>query len=1047
MMAADATIEELLLESLTDRQSEAVRSEKRRLLVIAGAGSGKTDVMARRIAWWTSQQEVPREAIVAFTFTERAAEEMQFRVRRFLDAVRPEGTDTTLGGMYVGTIHGFCLQLLRELAPDEYHNFDVIDEGGAFGLVERGFYNVLGLEGFKQAAGIGHFEAVRRFLYGYGLLHEFDRFSVELPDGPIPSRPGREETEWCARARLLTDVGEGPVADAFASSAARYYAYLRCRRFLDFATSQSEAVRLLEDRDDILLEARARLTHFVVDEVQDVNPIQDRLIEMLVGGEGHLTAVGDHRQAIFAWRGGRVEIMADLHRRLDEADDGEIVELQHNFRSTPQVIELANNWSQTISPLGTMTNPAMEHGRGSRVDYDPSHVAAVRFDTCANEADWVARTIEQLVEGGDGARHDGASEEDRGLGYEDIVILLRSGADSRTFMRALEARGIPAIFRGSDLFAQPEVLVVVAALSLAAKVEQFLGAQWGRSLPVYINEVLGCDPEPEPVVQAACEALRQAGLPLTDDAGDRLARLARLLARRIDGEEVPPAERAPLRSEPAKEALAGRRPVRRVFPQAIYHHLLDELGVEDWDGRGGRAETAMYHLGALSSLITGVETPGWTSPYDFRAQMIALTNWGPQNARVEEAELLVQPRAVTISTVHGAKGLEFAAVFLADVRARRFPSSRAKVKPEVPFEGAILDHIDPAQIADNDNHDGERRLLYVALTRAERYLFITTSGGQTSRFYRWVEDAVPDAGGTVGVADDIPAGIELRPWRSDERTRLVSSFSDLRYYLECPHDFYLRKVLGFAPTIDQAFGYGRGVHNLMRAIHSDPARWAALAGDPAQLRAALEDLVGRGLFYLRYTTGDPLDRMRNKAIEIVAEYVERYGNELAVLEFEPEREFQTLIEEEQVLVSGAIDVIRRDDPPRVTLLDFKSGEAESDLSMKLDSEEMTLQISLYGLAAKSELEYEPDRGLVRYLGETEDGRRELEVPLTPDALATARHTVVDTAREIKDRRFQLGPRKEPRDARHAFRCGECDFRQFCGLRARVEAGGEKDTGR
>src|SRR5207247_2372966 len=143
--------------------------------------------------------------------------------------------------------------------------------------------------------------------------------------------------------------------------------------------------------------------------------------------------------------------------------------------------------------------------------------------------------------------------------------------------------------------------------------------------------------------------------------------------------------------------------------------------------------------------------------------------------------------------------------------------------------------------------------------------------------------------------------------------------------------------------------------------------------------------IERGLFYLRYTIGDPLDRMRRKAVEIVAEYVAGYAEELARLRFEPERPFETLIEEEQVLVSGAIDVVRLDDPPRVSLIDFKSGEPDSD-GASLDQEEMRLQVTLYGLAAKHELEYNPDLGMVRYLGETDPAKRQVTVELTNTAL-------------------------------------------------------------
>src|SRR6267378_4241936 len=101
-------IKELLLDKLTKRQAEAVRSEKGRVLVVAGAGSGKTEVMARRIAWWVGVEGVAKNKIVAFTFTERAAEEMKFRIRSWIQKITPDGQDVALGDMCIGTIHGFC---------------------------------------------------------------------------------------------------------------------------------------------------------------------------------------------------------------------------------------------------------------------------------------------------------------------------------------------------------------------------------------------------------------------------------------------------------------------------------------------------------------------------------------------------------------------------------------------------------------------------------------------------------------------------------------------------------------------------------------------------------------------------------------------------------------------------------------------------------------------------------------------------------------------------------------------------------------------------
>src|SRR6266545_6659518 len=555
-----------------------------------------------------------------------------------------------------------------------------------------------------------------------------------------------------------------------------------------------------------------------------------------------------------------------------------------------------------------------------------------------------------------------------------------------------------------------------------------------RALPNRIAAVLGVEPVPADVIMAACQVLDAEGIPLDADAGERLLLAAELIGARIRGEgSIARSQVSRLRTPPLREWISRTVEPRRVFPQHLFHLLLGEAGVERWDSDDSRAAAAMFHLGQLSSLVTGIETPGWTSPREYPYQIQALLLWGTQNARAEEAPLLVTPDAVSISTIHSAKGLEFAAVFLADVCANRFPSSMARRDPGLPFDGPITARIEEADLIDNENYDHERRLMYVALTRTERYLFVTASGARQSRFFRAIPDLVSAAGGMgEAVPAETPTRLEYRPSEASRESRLVTSFSDLRYYLECPHDFYLRKVLGFTPTIDQAFGYGRGVHNLLRAVHTDPSRWAKLAKDPSALQAKLQTLLDKGMFYLRYTTGDPLERMRGRAKQVVGEYVGTYANELERLQFEPEREFETLIEDEQTLVSGAIDVIRLDDPPRVTIIDFKSGEADSDLATRLDEGEMRLQIGLYGLAAKRELQYEPDRGVVRYLGEDDPQKRQVDVSLDQESLTAAVEVVRGAARNIRDRRFHSGPTRGPRSAENVTRCQECDFGEFCG---------------
>lgn len=1033
---------QLLLDGLTDEQKAAVCSDKRRVLVVAGAGSGKTEIMARRIAWWVAVEGVDKNKIVAFTFTDRAAGEMKFRIRSWMERVTPAGGEVSLGDMYIGTIHGFCLGKLRELWPDEYHNYDILDEAGRTALVLRSFHGLLGLKALQQASSatrkFGQYETVDSFFQAYDQIHEHNKFRVELPVGEIPYRVGSAEQEWCKKAKLLTDAGDSPRAVAFADSAARYYAYLRCRRFLDFSTSQTEFVRRLGEHPQIL-SAIADNIHLVVDEIQDINPVQRDLIVSLTGMKGKMIGVGDHRQAIYGFRGARVEIIAELWEEFKGSSDAQIVDLRTNFRSTPRVIDLANKWAETISGLRSMMTPPMTHGNIQRKDNHPSHIALIGFDERQKEAEWIADAVRVLVpDEKKGARHDKKDGSDRGLSLSDIAVLVRSSTDVRTFMRVLETRGVDCVVRaGPDLFSQPEVLLFLAAIAISAGQTQFFGGEFNqKSLPNRIRSVLGCDPIPESVLRAAGQSLREAGLRFDRETEDRLLFAAKAMNNRISKNiAVSAKEGARLRNPQLREFVSDTREIRRLFPQRLFHFLLSEAETEVWDTVEGHGQTALFHLGALSGLITGIETPGWTSVKDYPWQIIGLCQYGADEGRVREQPLMVKPDAVTISTIHSVKGLEFAAVFLADVCSKRFPSIFAKRKPDLPLDAGILADLDFAGLADNSNYDNERRLMYVALTRAERFLFVSHSGKQVSKFIKEMNQIVPQTGGTVTAdSDKLLHDLRYAPKEARREINLNTSFSDLRYYLACPHDFYLRKVLGFSPTIDQAFGYGRGVHNLLRAVHTNPKEWAALVQNREGLEREIGKLIDRGLFYLRYTTGDPAENMRRKGLRVVADYIARYVGELGSLEFEPEKEFETLIKygdaDGGALISGAIDVIRQDDPPRVSVIDFKSGDPESDSKQKLDEDEMRLQVATYSLAAKKELEYQPEQGLVRYLGADDNEKRELKIPLDRETLDKAEKLIAKTAAKIRDRIFKEGPVKR---AGQTGRCENCDFLGFCGM--------------
>ncbi|MCS1409807.1 MAG: hypothetical protein M2R45_02993 [Verrucomicrobia subdivision 3 bacterium] len=173
----------------------------------------------------------------------------------------------------IGTIHGYCLAKLREYWSDDYHNFDILDESARSSLIFREYRGILGLEKLQSELGVGPFSGVlEQFIRGYDQLHEHNRFDICITDNSPPYELGQKERDWCAKAKLRTHVGDSEKGAAFSESSTRYYAYLCCHRFLDFATSQTESFRnLIDDPSKHPLSSEI---HLVIDEVQDINPLQ-----------------------------------------------------------------------------------------------------------------------------------------------------------------------------------------------------------------------------------------------------------------------------------------------------------------------------------------------------------------------------------------------------------------------------------------------------------------------------------------------------------------------------------------------------------------------------------------------------------------------------------------------------------------------------------------------------------------------------------------------------------------------------------------------------
>ena len=394
-----------ILEPLNEEQRRAVTSAPSHMLVLAGAGSGKTRVLVHRIAWMLATEQATPFSVLAVTFTNKAAAEMRGRIERMLE--RP------IGGMWVGTFHGIAHRLLRTHFKDA-------------GLPE----------GFQILDSEDQLRCIRRVLKDMDL--DEARWVPRQIQGYINAR--KDEG---LRAAHLVDNG-----DPWLGQMLRIYRNYEesCDRsgIVDFAELLLRAHELLREREDVLHHYRRRFSHILVDEFQDTNAIQYAWLRLIAGDTGWMFAVGDDDQSIYGWRGARIE---NIHQFSKDFSNVATVRLEQNYRSTANILTasnalIANNQGRLGKNLWTS---------GSKGD--PIHLYSAFNDL--DEARFVVSRVQQWVESGD--RRD------------DVAVLYRVSAQSRVFEEALLASSIPyRVHGGLRFYERAEIKNALAYLRLVA---------------------------------------------------------------------------------------------------------------------------------------------------------------------------------------------------------------------------------------------------------------------------------------------------------------------------------------------------------------------------------------------------------------------------------------------------------------------------------------------------------------------------------------------------------------------------------------------------
>ncbi|MEZ5519876.1 MAG: ATP-dependent DNA helicase [Dokdonella sp.] len=963
----------------TQAQQSAIDHTGGNLLIVACAGSGKTETISRRIARFVSDG-ARKDSIVAFTFTEHAAAELKARIRRHLEDFVP--MEPSLGDMYVGTIHSFCLRLLKELSP-EFRNWEVMDEVRQAALISTNFTRWddsgrgLGLDRLRSETRTGtYWETVRRFTTTLSVMHQKGIRPEDLSD------------------------------DRLSDSVRRYQilAYDRPNYFVDFNRIIDQLIDRLRDDPAVLATVRSKFSNLVVDEYQDVDDRQEELIQLLTdcGRAVSVTAVGDDDQALYGFRGASVRNILTFQRRYPHVCR---VDMGENFRCTHAIVEIADQAIQNVSQRlkKEMSARCRDHSTGlviERLASDGDIQLATAPDE-ESEAEWVAKRILELrgieFEEKDGSR--------RFLDYADMAILLRSVKTAgNTFARVLRARGIPVVVSGTrGLFNNDEVRLIQAAFCLLARADFALQDDEGR---LQILNTL----QTREFVRNCIGRLEERHMPAASSG-----RFLRWIGSKLE--------------ELDKRSLSRelrKRLARRIYPQEIFHEMLRELGSQEatW------STDVLFNLGAFSSLLTQFEAVHqWVTPANLKGLCLFLGNWAASNADEGGLDEVVRLNSVQIMTVHAAKGLEWPVVFLPRISSSNFPSSRRNQGPETFLSPS---EFDPGEYAGGD--DGERRLWYVALTRAAKFLNISSLDRPRKRpteYFKEIHHHVVRRDGL----DPTPR-IRGEPQPPDDAGVLPTTFSDLTYWWRCPHEYQLRSLMGYGPGVGEQYGYGQQLHNILAEIH-DRSRSGAIP-TLEEVEALVNDR-----FHLRYTQGRPLDALREAARKALVRYVHENAEALSRT-YAVEKPFEFIDRESGALISGVVDLLERvddslgTDPHRQTvgIVDFKAHSITSSEEFEELRQAAERQLRLYANAVRYAFPYEPaiataqlvtPRPPSRELAE-KGVRDRIDVDVSASGQSAALEEVRSAVSGIK-----LSLEQQSFECRGASTgwCQRCDFRTFC----------------
>ena len=970
-----------LLTKLNPEQKTAVTHVSGPLMIVAGAGTGKTTVVTHRIAWLIQEGHAKPEDILALTFTDKAAGEMEERVDRLL----PYG----YVDLQISTFHAFAEKLLRDHGVEIglSRDFRLVNELDAWLLTRKHFdrfeldyYRPLGNPTKYIRSLLTHFSRAK----DVGVDPDAYHAAIESRFADLDSAQADEATT--IEIKRLRELG-----NAYRT----YQQILLEHDCLDFGDLMLYTLKLLRERPRVREIIRERFTYVLVDEFQDTNDAQYEIVREIAAPRNNLTVVGDDDQSVYKFRGAS---LANIRRFETDYPDAKHVVLTSNYRSAQKILDHAYDFIQHNNP--NRLEVSSTRSLCKKLQAEKGHEALIEHlhaQTSEEEVTTVVRKILSLR-----ARHSDVE-------WNDFAILVRSNSAGTDFAQALERHQIPYQFLAlSGLYTKPVVLDLLAFLRVI---------DHAHDSPSLYRLLIS------PVVGVSERGVMELNR-LTARKGKSLFEACEM-AQSFASLDPSDAQAVHYLLERIKEFQRQARTRRvgellvKVAKESGYVEYVNKLGERQ------KLETFSFLQQFYQRLKAFERSNEHPVLHNF------LKEFANERDAGEEGSLSVDlesgPDMVRIMTIHAAKGLEFRYVFVVNLVAQKFPTRAMRDAIELP-EGVGSQ---PPEVGDSHLEE-ERRLFYVAMTRAKEGLFFTSAddyGGarkrKISQFLHELGYTQPESPATIlALIDEDTATSPADTSKIKMPIPKQFSFTQLAAFKTCPLQYKFAHVLKVPVMGKWTFSFGKTMHNTLQRFftlwleRTGKKQTSLFESQPSQLEGlpvSLHELLSAYDACWQddwFENDDSREKYREQGMatlkQLWAQYHAAPPTPLYV-----EQGFTMKIGD--IAVKGRIDRIDAFEDG-IEIIDYKTGSPKTELT--IDDKE---QLLLYQLSAVQILGLKPKRLTYHYLA---DNSR-VSFLGTQKQLDDLEMSMFERVHTIRKSDFQATP---------GFMCRYCDFADICEFR-------------